>query len=137
MPNQFLVPQNNQMQPSNTPVPVSGRVVKALDRLRGRTTLDIAANQAGVMVAIDRIEGQTMVEMAHTQGEAMVARGKVREISDATQFAMMKHTEVSHLNDALAGGNPVLHEELRDLSILGRVGMATILNDLVDEFRNQ
>jgi hypothetical protein len=136
MPNQFLVPQNNQMQPSSSPVHVSGRVAKSIDRLRGRMTLDIAANQAGVMVAVDRIEGQTIVQMANTQGAAMVARGKVREVSDTAQFAMMKHAEVSHLSDTLAGGNPVLHEELRDLSILGRVGMASILNDLVDELRD-
>lgn len=85
--------------------------------------------------AIARLSDQTLVSMASVQAEALVARDKIKEIADTADYAMYRLADALDANDALANGNPMKHEDLRQIANLSRLGITIIMQDLVEDLR--
>lgn len=79
---------------------------------------------------LKRIGNQTLVRLASIQGEAIVAAEKEHEISRFADSAMVHHVFLAQRRVALAGGDPLIFDELATYTDMAKLARLEIMSDL-------
>jgi hypothetical protein len=84
--------------------------------------------------ALGLVQHRTVVRIANVQAEGVVQTEKLHEIDAITREAMTGHAFLSKWRDTLAGGDPMLHDEMRFFVDTARLAKGELIADLMTSY---